>query len=381
MFPQKWRVNRHAIMILLLAAVLSCSKNDSLISMATTTKSVAMEKSSVGSIHSLPDFTQLVDVEGPAVVNINASKRPSKLDSELPHSREEGGFGFFQHPLPPDGTAQLLSLGSGFLITDDGFILTNAHVVNAAEKISVKLSDGRTFQAKLIGLDLLTDIAMIKINAKGLQKVVMGDPDKLHVGEWVAAIGAPFGFENSVTAGIVSAKERALPGDAYVPFIQTDVAVNPGNSGGPLFNLNGEVVGINSQIYSQTGGYMGVSFSIPINVAMDIARQLQKHGKVTRGQLGVAIQDLSEQLAGAIGLEKIRGALIIGIEKNGPADKAGVQVGDVVLTYNQRAIPNSFEMRRLIASTQPGGRAAVEVWRKGERKTITLIADEMISQK
>jgi len=229
----------------------------------------------------------------------------------------------------------------------------------------------------LIGLDLLTDIALVKIDATGLAKVSMGNPSQVHVGEWVAAIGSPFGFENSVTAGIVSAKGRLLPGDTYVPFIQTDVAVNPGNSGGPLFNLNGEVIGINSQIYSQTGGYMGVSFSIPIDVAMDIANELRTNGKVVRGQLGVAIQDISEQLADSIGLEKVRGALIIGIEKDGPADKGGVEVGDVILKYNQRTVPNSFEMRRLVAATRPGGSAAVEVWRRGEKKTIKLIASEM----
>jgi len=382
MYFQMWGVNRLAAVVLLLIAVLSCSKNDALLSLATNSKNVVSEKrSSLNASHALPDFTQLVDLEGPAVVNINASKSKAESSNEESNALEGNAFDFYHPPMPPNGAAQLLSLGSGFLITDDGYILTNAHVVNAADKIAVKLSDGRSFQAKLIGLDLLSDIAMIKINGSGLPKVAMGDPSKLHVGEWVAAIGSPFGFENSVTAGIVSAKGRSLPGDAFVPFIQTDVAVNPGNSGGPLFNLDGEVIGINSQIYSQTGGYMGVSFSIPIDVAMDIARQLKKNGKVSRGQLGLAIQDISEQLAGAIGLEKISGALIIGIEKNGPADKGGVQVGDVVLKYNQQAVPNSFEMRRLIASTRPGGSAAVEVWRKGQKKTITLVAGEMGASK
>jgi serine protease Do len=330
----------------------------------------------VGNVN-LPDFTQLVERQGPAVVNISASKAVPRISGAVPQLSEDPMLEFFRQFFPPEEVPQLQSLGSGFVIRADGYILTNAHVVAAADRIVVKMTDGRNFDATLIGLDPLTDIALLKIDAAGLPKVALGNVERVQVGEWVAAIGSPFGFENSVTAGIVSAKGRLLPGDSYVPFIQTDVAVNPGNSGGPLFNLQGEVIGINSQIYSQTGGYMGVSFSIPIDVVVDVSEQLRKTGKVVRGRLGVAIQDLSKQTAEAVGFMGKVGALVVGIEKSGPADKGGLEVGDVVLRYNKQTVHDSTEMRRLVASTKPGESVEVEVWRKGRSRVMRVVADAL----
>jgi len=270
----------------------------------------------------LPDFTQLVEKEGKAVVNISTtstvreSGTASGMDDETLEFFRRFGF-----PVPPGmgrgqpRERQTQSLGSGFIVESNGFILTNAHVVAGANEITVKLTDKRTFKAKVIGSDARTDVALLKIEASGLPKVVIGDVNKLKVGEWVVAIGAPFGLENTVTAGIVSAKGRNLPDENFVPFIQTDAAVNPGNSGGPLFNLNGEVVGINSQIYSRSGGYMGLSFAIPVDVAMKVADELKLHGKIQRARMGVTIQDVSEELAKGFGLAKASGALVNAIEK------------------------------------------------------------------
>ena len=268
------------------------------------------------------------------------------------------------------------SLGSGFIISGDGYILTNAHVVNEADEVVVKLSDKREFKAKIIGADRRTDVALLKIDATGLPKVTVGDPGKLKVGEWVAAIGSPFGLENTMTAGIVSAKGRALPQENFVPFIQTDVAINPGNSGGPLFNLKGEVVGINSQIYSRSGGSMGLSFAIPIDVAIDVSMQLKLSGKITRGWLGIAIQEITKDLADSFGMKNTNGALIAGVEKSSPAEKGGLEPGDVILKFDGKSIETSSDLPRAVGSTKPGKKAAVEVLRKGAIKGLNVTVGE-----
>jgi serine protease Do len=268
------------------------------------------------------------------------------------------------------------SLGSGFIISGDGYILTNAHVVNEADEVIVKLSDKREFKAKIIGADRRTDVALLKIDATGLPKVTVGDPGKLKVGEWVAAIGSPFGLENTMTAGIVSAKGRALPQENFVPFIQTDVAINPGNSGGPLFNLKGEVVGINSQIYSRSGGSMGLSFAIPIDVAIDVSMQLKLSGKITRGWLGIAIQEITKDLADSFGMKNTNGALIAGVEKSSPAEKGGLEPGDVILKFDGKSIETSSDLPRAVGSTKPGKKAAVEVLRKGAIKGLNVTVGE-----
>jgi serine protease Do len=268
-------------------------------------------------------------------------------------------------------------LGSGFIISSDGYILTNAHVVDRAEKITVRLTDKREFKAKVIGADKRTDVALLKIDATGLPKVALGNPEQIKVGEWVLAIGSPFGFDSSVTAGIVSAKGRSLPQENFVPFIQTDVAINPGNSGGPLFNMKGEVVGINSQIYSRSGGYMGLSFSIPIDVAMDVVNQLRSSGKVTRGRIGVTIQEVTRELADSFGLSKAAGALISSVEKGGPAEKAGVRPSDVILKFDGKAVNSSADLPRIVAATKPGSKVSVQLWRKGSAQDVSLVIGEI----
>lgn len=246
--------------------------------------------------------------------------------------------------------------------------------------MTVRLTDKREFRAKVIGADKRTDVALLKIDATGLPTVRLGDAARLKVGEWVVAIGSPFGFENSVTAGIVSAKGRALPQENYVPFIQTDVAINPGNSGGPLFNMNGEVVGINSQIYSRSGGFMGLSFAIPIDVAMDIQQQLRSTGKVSRGRLGIVIQEVSKELAEALGLAQQAGAVVNAVERGGPADKAGLEAGDVILKFDGKTITSSAELPRLVAAAKPGSRASVQVWRKGKLRDIPVQIGQMVDE-
>jgi serine protease Do len=255
--------------------------------------------------------------------------------------------------------------------------LTNAHVVDRAEKITVRLTDKREFKAKVIGADKRTDVALLKIDATGLPKVALGNPEQIKVGEWVLAIGSPFGFDSSVTAGIVSAKGRSLPQENFVPFIQTDVAINPGNSGGPLFNMKGEVVGINSQIYSRSGGYMGLSFSIPIDVAMDVVNQLRSSGKVTRGRIGVSIQEVTRELADSFGLPKTAGALISSVEKGGPAEKAGVRPSDVILKFDGKFVNSSADLPRIVAATKPGNKVSVQLWRKGSTQDISLVVGEI----
>ena len=272
-------------------------------------------------------------------------------------------------------------MGSGFIISSDGYVLTNAHVINAADEVIVKLSDKREFKAKIIGSDRRTDVALLKIDASGLPKVSIGDPNQLKVGEWVAAIGSPFGLENTMTAGIVSAKGRALPQENFVPFIQTDVAINPGNSGGPLFNLKGEVVGINSQIYSRSGGSMGLSFAIPIDVAMDVSSQLKSGGKIARGWLGVSIQEITKDLADSFGMKNTNGALVAGVEKSGPADKGGLVAGDVILKFDGKAINSSSDLPRAVGGLKPGKSVNVEVLRKGATKTLSVVVAEAPNDK
>ena len=327
----------------------------------------------------LPDFADLVERHGAEVVNISTTSAVKAESGVAPNIPEDDPmFDFFRRYIPqpiPKGEGQ--SLGSGFIIGADGYIMTNAHVVAAADEITVTLNDKREFKAKVIGSDKRTDVALIKIEATGLSKVVLGDPNRLRVGDWVLAIGSPFGFDNSVTAGIVSAKGRSLPQENYVPFIQTDVAINPGNSGGPLYNLNGEVIGINSQIYSRTGGFMGLSFAIPIDVAMDISNQLRAGGKVTRGWLGVVIQEVTKELADSFGLPKAQGALVANVEKGGPAEKAGLEPSDIILKFDNKDVKTSTDLPRLVGAVKPGSRVNVQVWRKGATKDLAVAVGEL----
>lgn len=337
----------------------------------------------------LPDFTELAEKQGPAVVNISITQN-MRADNVVPFPGLQGDeqmqefFKRFGIPLPGQNGGPPLeyksqSLGSGFIISSDGYILTNAHVVSDADEVIVKLSDKREFKAKIIGADKRTDVALVKIEATGLPKVTIGDPSKLKVGEWVAAIGSPFGLENTMTAGIVSAKGRALPQENFVPFIQTDVAINPGNSGGPLFNLAGEVVGINSQIYSRSGGSMGLSFSIPIDVALEVSNQLKATGKITRGWLGIVIQELSKELAESFGMKNTNGALVAAVEKSGPADKGGLEAGDVIIKFDGKPIVTSSDLPRAVGNAKPGKTVPVEVLRKGSEKTLNITVGEMPS--
>ena len=340
----------------------------------------------------LPDFTRLVDDQGNAVVNISTSQAvrrsalpqvPGLEDEEIQEfvrrfiPRQQPGPG--QGPGPgPGPRPESRSLGSGFIISADGYILTNAHVVEGADEINVKFTDKREFKAKVIGADKRTDVALIKIDGtSNLPVVKFGDPTRLKVGEWVVAIGSPFGFENTVTAGIVSAKGRSLPQENFVPFIQTDVAINPGNSGGPLFNMRGEVIGINSQIYSRTGGFMGLSFAIPIDVALDVQKQLKEKGRVARGRIGVVIQEVTRDLATSFGLERARGALVNSVEKGSPADKAGIEATDIILAFDGKQVESSSDLPRIVGSTRPGSHSSVEVWRKGTRRTLNLTVGEL----
>jgi serine protease Do len=339
----------------------------------------------------LPDFTELVEKQGPAVVNISTSQtvRENPKTPQLPNLDEDDPFYEFfrrfapQNPAPgqnPHGFSNR-SLGSGFIISADGYLLTNAHVVDGADEITVRLTDKREFKAKVIGADKRTDVALIKIEASGLPVVKLGDPNKLKVGEWVLAIGSPFGFDNTVTAGIVSGKGRSLPQENLVPFIQTDAAVNPGNSGGPLFNMRGEVVGINSQIYSRTGGYMGLSFAIPIDLALDVQNQLRSTGRVSRGRIGVVIQEVTKELADSFGLAKPQGALVNAVEKGGPADKAGVEVSDIIIKFDGKAVASSSDLPRIVGATRPGSKVSLQVWRKGGAKDLTVTVAEIPAEK
>ncbi len=344
---------------------------------------LAVATQAFGQARELPDFTRLVEEQGAAVVNISTTQavRRSALP-QLPNIEDEEVMEFFRRFIPrqpgPQGPRpESRSLGSGFIISGDGYILTNAHVVDGADEITVRFTDKRDYKAKVIGADRRTDIALIKIEAGSLPVVRFGDPSKLKVGEWVVAIGAPFGFENTVTAGIVSAKGRSLPQENFVPFIQTDVAINPGNSGGPLFNMKGEVVGINSQIYSRTGGFMGLSFAIPIDVALDIQRQLRDKGRVSRGRIGVVIQEVTKDLATSFGLDRPRGALVNSVEKGSPADRAGIEASDIITRFNGKQVDASSDLPRIVGATRPGSKADLEVWRKGATRTLSITVGEL----
>lgn len=336
------------------------------------------------SAQGLPDFTELVEDAAPGVVNISTSRTVQRSGApgfgrqEIPEIfRHFFGESFGDSfPAPPSGgqgrSEERQSLGSGFVISDDGYVMTNAHVVQDADEILVRLNDRRELSAEVIGSDPQTDVALLKIDANDLPTLTLGDSDDLKVGEWVAAIGSPFGFDHSVTAGIVSAINRTLPRDAYVPFIQTDVAINPGNSGGPLFNLEGEVVGINSQIFTRSGGFMGVSFAIPINVAMEVADQLRDDGRVNRGWLGVMIQPVSQDLAESFGMQDAIGALIADLDPEGPAAQGGLQAGDVILEVNGEEVERSSSLPRLIGKGEPGSEVELTVMRDGEEMSESV---------
>lgn len=323
----------------------------------------------------LPDFTALVQENAPAVVNISTEQKRASSQQQIPEMFRRFFEGMEdQFPLPePEGE----SLGSGFVISKDGYILTNHHVVADATRIIVRMQDGSEKDAELIGSDPRSDLALLKIDGNGLPVVRIGSSSKLKVGEWVLAIGAPFGFESTVTAGIVSAKGRSLPSENYVPFIQTDVAINPGNSGGPLFNLDGEVVGINSQIVSRSGGFMGLSFAIPIDMAMEVVAQLKDKGRVSRGWLGVLIQPVDRELAESFGLDKPSGALVSQVMPDSPAEQAGFMVGDVVVGFNGQEIGHSGQLPQIVGVLAPGTRAEAEVVRNGKSKTLKVIVGEL----
>jgi len=330
----------------------------------------------------LPDFADLVAKQGPAVVQISVSQDAKKVASQQGDGMPDFGnmfpnfpgfphFKNFPHPQMPDQMPRQ-GVGSGFIVSADGVILTNAHVVDDADEVTVRLTDHREFKAKVLGKDKMTDVAVIKIDAKDLPTVKIGDPSAARVGEWVVAIGTPFGLDNTVTSGIISAKSRSLPGDAAVPFIQTDAAVNPGNSGGPLFNMKGEVIGINSQIFSRSGGFQGLAFAIPIDVAMNVKDQIQQHGHVEHGRLGVTIQQVNTALAQNFGLDKAEGALVSSVQKDSAAAKAGIEPGDVILKMDGKAITSSTELPPLVAAVKPGSDVTLQIWRDGKSKDMTV---------
>ena len=340
-------------------------------------------------VQGLPDFTQLVDVVGPSVVNIRTVEKVRQ--GARSGGQEEQMLEFFRRfgiPIPPgagprgpradrDGeeAERPRGVGSGFALTTDGFIMTNAHVVDGADEVIVTLPDKREFKARIVGADKRTDVAVVKIEASGLNAVKIGDVNRLRVGEWVMAIGSPFGLENTVTAGIVSAKQRDT-GD-YLPFIQTDVAINPGNSGGPLINMRGEVVGINSQIYSRSGGFQGISFAIPIDEAVRVSEQLRASGRVTRGRIGVGIDQVSKEVAESIGLGKPEGALVRSVEPDSPAAKAGIEPGDIIVRFDGKVIEKSVDLPRLVGNTKPGARSTVTVFRRGSTRDLNITVGEV----
>jgi serine protease Do len=320
----------------------------------------------------LPSFADLVASNGPAVVNITVSQKVQQT------SLEGAPFApFFGNGLRDQASRVVHGQGSGFIISADGVILTNAHVVDGATSVTVKLTDRREYRAKVVGVDKRTDVAVVKIDGANLPVVKIGSPASTRIGDWVVAIGSPFGFENSVTNGIVSAKGRTLPSENYVPFIQTDVPINPGNSGGPLFNLNGEVIGINSQIFSESGGYMGISFSIPIDMAMKVSQQLLASGRVTRGVLGAVVQDVSGPLAKTLKLPDATGAVVVSIEPGSPAELAGVQPGDVVRSFEDQRIENSIDLPRAVGDTKPGTLSKIDIWRDGKALALDVKIGEL----
>lgn len=373
---------RTAFSCLLAASVLiACDQNAPTVAKPDAAPVAAPDRGSTPAVGtpSLPDFRSLVKNQGQAVVNIVATRTTSQTD--LPQN--DAFYEFFRRfipdlPAPGGPSPRQQGLGSGFIISADGYVLTNAHVIAGADEVKVRLADSKQeFVAKVVGADTRTDVAVLKVEATGLPTLTAGDSSKLEVGEWVAAIGSPFGFDNTITAGIVSAKGRSFPSESFVPFIQTDVAVNPGNSGGPLLNLRGEVIGINSMIYTQTGGYMGVSFAIPIEVAMDISNQLRATGKVRRGRLGVQIQELTADLAASFKLPDRSGVLVAAVERGGPAEKAGIQAGDVIRRYDGKPIDDAASLPRLVAGTKPGEKVTLEVWRQGEAKRVEVTIVEL----
>jgi serine protease Do len=334
-------------------------------------------------VGSLPDFVALVKSEGAAVVNVSTTRAGRPTAGDVPRTPSDEFLNellrrFLLGPGPGPGPREreTRTLGSGFIVSEDGYVLTNCHLVADADEVLVRLTDKRQFRARVVGSDAPTDIALLKIDAAGLPKVRIGDPRALEVGEWVAAIGAPFGFDNSVTAGIVSAKGRFLPDEIHVGFIQTDVAINPGNSGGPLFNLAGEVVGVNSLIYSESGGFMGLSFAIPIDLAMKVAGDLRTHGRVTRGRLGVRLQELTPALAESLGLVRAEGSLVTVVEPDGAAERSGVQPGDVIVGFAGRPVLNSAELLRSIAATEPGVRVRIDVVRRSNPLALEVTLTE-----
>jgi serine protease Do len=346
-------------------------------------------------VRGLPDFTELVEQVGPSVVNIRTLEKakPAEANNGGPDEEMQELFRrFFGVPMPnvprqaprqnrqgQSEDAQPRGVGSGFILTGDGYIMTNAHVVDGADEVVVTLTDKREFKAKIVGADKRTDVAVVKISATGLPAVKVGDVGRLKVGEWVMAIGSPFGLENTVTAGIVSAKQRDT-GD-YLPFIQTDVAINPGNSGGPLINMRGEVVGINSQIYSRSGGFMGISFSIPMDEAIRVSDQLRASGRVTRGRIGVQIDQVTKEVAESIGLGKPQGALIRGVEEGSPAEKAGIEAGDIIVRFDGRNIEKASDLPRLVGNTRPGSKVALTVFRRGATRELNITVAELQPEK
>lgn len=354
---------------------------------------VAPLQPAMAQVRALPDFTDLVDQVGPSVVNIRTMEKVSTRFAQGGPGEEEmlEFFKRFGLPIPnmprqaprpnrPQAEEdQPRGVGSGFILTADGFIMTNAHVVDGADDVYVTLTDKREFKAKIIGSDKRSDVAVVKIEASGLPAVKVGDTNRLRVGEWVMAIGSPFGLENTVTAGIVSAKQRDT-GD-YLPLIQTDVAINPGNSGGPLINMRGEVVGINSQIYSRSGGFMGISFSIPIDEAIRVSDQLRSSGRVTRGRIGVQIEQVSKDVAESIGLGKPMGALVRGVEAGSPAEKAGVEAGDIITRFDGKVVDKYSDLPRLVGGTKPGSKSTMTVFRRGTSKDLTITIAEVEADK
>jgi serine protease Do len=353
----------------------------------------ALAQAPAAVVRGLPDFTDLVEQVGPSVVNIRTLEkvRPSTpgaggQDEEM----QELFRRFFGVPMPnaprqgprqnrPDQEAQPRGVGSGFILSADGFIMTNAHVVEGADEVMVTLTDKREFKARIVGADKRTDVAVVKIQATGLPAVKVGDVSRLRVGEWVMAIGSPFGLENTVTAGIVSAKQRDT-GD-YLPFIQTDVAINPGNSGGPLINMRGEVVGINSQIYSRSGGFMGISFAIPMDEAMRVSEQLRSSGRVSRGRIGVQIAPVTKEVAESIGLVKAQGVLVRGVEEGSPAEKAGIEAGDIITRFDGKLIEKPADLPRAVGNTKPGSQVSLTVFRRGATQDLKVTVAEIEPEK
>jgi serine protease Do len=383
---------RHLILAVLISAVGGL--------IAPAKFGMIISSAQAASVAGLPDFADLAEKTGPAVVNIRTTERVKPGQGGTPGGDDEEMQEFFRRffgvPMPrqqPDRSPRNRKqvppqqqeeevprgVGSGFIISADGFVLTNAHVVDGADDVYVTLTDKREFKAKIVGVDKRTDVAVVKIEGSNLPRLTIGDPNKLRVGEWVIAIGSPFGLDNTVTAGIISAKARDT-GD-YLPLIQTDVAVNPGNSGGPLINMRGEVVGVNSQIYSRSGGYMGISFAVPIDEAMRVAEQLRTSGRVTRGRIGVQIGEVTKDVAESLGLARAQGALIQRVEPGGPAEKGGLEAGDIILKFNNLAIEKSTDLPRLVGATKPGNRATLSVWRKGANKEVTLTIAELEPEK